>query len=208
MTRLRLAVFGSGYGSNCRAIHQAISDRQLTAEITVIISDQEKAGILDFAKEQGIPAFRIASSDFASLTDFHHALLEILKQYHADMIILAGYMKKIGKPILRAYPNRVLNIHPALLPAFGGKGLYGKRVHQAVLDYGAKITGVTVHLVDEEYDHGPVVMQKAVPVLDHDTADSLAERVLQTEHELYPTAIRLFAENRVRIENRKVIIMN
>lgn len=203
---MRLAVFASGSGSNFAALADACDGRPedgaLPAEVAVLVSDRGDAGALDRARKHGIATAQIdpGAEDYAA------RLLRLLDAHRADFVALAGFMRKIPPPVVDAFRHRMLNIHPALLPAFGGKGLYGKRVHQAVLDYGARWTGVTVHLVEEEYDSGPVVLQQPVPVRPGDTPEALAERVLKMEHRLYPEAVRLFAENRVRIDGRRVLI--
>jgi len=133
--------------------------------------------------------------------------LNVLDELRTDLVILAGYMKIVPESVVRAYKNRMLNIHPALLPAFGGQGLYGENVHKAVLDYGCKVSGVTVHLVDAEYDTGAPVMQRCVPVLDDDTPQTLAARILEEEHRIYTDAIRLFADGRIEIKGRRVRVL-
>lgn len=206
MSVLNLAVFASGQGTNCAAIHQAITENKLKAKIALIVSNQADAGVLDFAKKNTIPYCHISSENFSSKDKFYEELFLELDTYKVEFIVLAGYMKKIGTPIIRKYPNKILNIHPALLPSFGGKGMYGLHVHEAVINYGAKISGITIHLVDEEYDHGAIVMQKCVEVFSNDTAGSLGKRIQQMEYDTYWQAIQLFAENRVVINNRKIII--
>lgn len=208
MPHLKIGVFASGTGSNCKAIFESIKKELLDASIGVVISNVSDAPILDWATEQGIPAKHISSDQFNELDKFHEHLLSTLKKRQINFIVLAGYMKKIGRPILTAYTNRVLNIHPALLPSFGGKGMYGRQVHQAVLEYGAKVTGVTVHLVDAEYDHGPVVLQEPVRVHPNDTVDTLAKRVLDMEHQVYWRALDLFAKNQIEIHGQKVVFTN
>jgi formyltetrahydrofolate-dependent phosphoribosylglycinamide formyltransferase len=201
-----IGIFASGNGTNCRAIIEAIENGKLDAKVGLIISNNPEAGVLSFAEEKSIPHKILASEQFENKDEFHRQLINVLRHHGVELIVLAGYMKKIGLPLLQAFPDRILNIHPALLPAFGGKGMYGHHVHEAVLEYGAKITGVTVHLVDAEYDHGPIVMQKALDVVNSDTAETLAQRVLALEHETYCQAIQLFAENRVKIIGRKIVI--
>ena len=141
-----------------------------------------------------------------SPTLLDEAILDALRSHSVGLIVLAGYMKKLGPKVCEGYRDRMLNIHPALLPSFGGKGMYGIRVHEAVIDSGVRYTGVTVHLADEEYDRGPIVDQVVVPVLQDDTPDTLQQRVLKDEHGLYPDVIRLFAENRVSVAGGKVTI--
>lgn len=205
-SRVNLAVFGSGNGSNCRAILQAIRDKRLSATVTVIVSDRNDAGILKIASENDIPGYWICKEQYEHKNQFFDNLFRVLKQHKVDMIILAGYLRKIGPPLLEAYPERILNIHPALLPAFGGKGMYGLRVHRAVIESGVKVTGITVHIVDGEYDHGPIVLQKTLEVCDDDTPETLSEKVLQLEHRYYAQAIQYFAEGRCHVHQRRVII--
>ncbi|MBL7994106.1 phosphoribosylglycinamide formyltransferase [bacterium] len=206
MSSIKIAVFASGHGSNCRALYEAIISGKLNAEIGLIVSNNPDAGVLTWAKEKELAHIHISSEQFDDKLQFHHALLRHLALHHIQMIVLAGYMKKIGLPLIEAYPNKILNIHPALLPSFGGKGMYGEHVHKAIIDYGAKITGVTVHLVDPEYDHGAIVMQKALEVSENDTPQTLAQRVLALEHQTYYRALQLFAENKVIIKDRKVFL--
>jgi formyltetrahydrofolate-dependent phosphoribosylglycinamide formyltransferase len=203
---LNLGIFASGNGSNCQAIARAIDNGNLNASIRLIVSNQSDAGVLEFSRKKSIPHAHIASEQFEDKSEFYRHLIDVLSQHHVELIVLAGYMKKIGRPLIEAYPNKILNIHPALLPAFGGKGMFGHHVHEAVLAYGAKTTGVTVHLVDPEYDHGPIVMQKSIDVKPEDTPETLARRVLALEHETYYRAIQLFAENRIQIIGRKIIV--
>jgi len=203
---LKVAVLASGTGSNLAALIDAIRNGTLDAEIAVVISNRSDAGALDIANENNIPALWISQERFASPEEFDQAFLSAFAEHKVQLIALAGYLKKIAPAIVRKYKNRILNIHPALLPAFGGKGMFGKHVHRAVLEYGCKVTGVTVHLIDEEYDTGPPVLQRCVPVEQGDTAETLAARVLKEEHRIYADAIQLFAENRVEVRGRKVVI--
>jgi formyltetrahydrofolate-dependent phosphoribosylglycinamide formyltransferase len=206
LERLRLGVFASGRGSNFASILGAIDSGALAAEVRLLVSNCPDAGALELAARRGIPAEVVASAGFPSREEFVDALLKTLERREVSFIALAGYMKRIPAEVIARYPNRICNIHPALLPSFGGKGMFGRRVHEAVLAYGCKVTGVTVHLVDERYDQGPIVLQRCVPVRDDDTAETLAARVLETEHAAFPEALRLFAEGRVAIEGRKVSI--
>jgi phosphoribosylglycinamide formyltransferase-1 len=172
----------------------------------VVISNNSQAGALGRARARQVPALHISGRQFPDAADLDEAILCALREHGVELVALAGYMKRLGPRVLGAYPDRILNIHPALLPAFGGEGMYGMRVHEAVVASGAKLTGVTVHLVDEVYDHGPIVAQRAVPVEDDDTPESLFERVLKVEHALYPEVLQWFAEGRVRVEGRRVYI--
>ncbi|WP_200754001.1 phosphoribosylglycinamide formyltransferase [Candidatus Chrysopegis kryptomonas] len=203
---MNIAVFASGRGSNLMAILNAIKEGKLNAKISLVISNNSNAGALEIARANGIDALHISRKQFSSDEEYVQKILNELKSRNVELIVLAGYMKKIPSEIIKEYPNKILNIHPALLPAFGGQGMYGLNVHKAVIESGVKITGVTVHIVDEEYDHGPIVMQRAVEVRDDDTPETLAERVLKVEHEIYPQAIKLFVEGKIKVSGRKVII--
>ncbi len=204
---MKIAVFASGSGSNCRVLYERIQSRDLNAELSVIISNESEAGVIQFAREKGIRHHVLSSKDFSTLDSFQERMLQCLRDVQAEFIVLAGYMKRLGRPILQAFPNAVLNIHPALLPAFGGKGMYGLHVHEAVLAYGAKLTGITIHLVDEEYDRGPVLLQKAVQVDPADTPQSLAAKVQALEHAHYFQVVGWFADRRVVMEGRHVTIL-
>jgi len=204
---LRITAFASGRGSNLDAIYKSIDDGHLDARVVGVISNNSKSGALEKAKKRGINPYHISRPQCDSDEAFAKKLLDVLCELDTEYVILAGYMKKVPSAIIRAYNNRMLNIHPALLPSFGGKGMYGRHVHEAVLNYGCKVTGVTVHLVTDEYDTGAPVVQECVPVKDDDTPDSLAQRVLKAEHKVYSEAIQLFAANRVRIEGRRTIIL-
>jgi formyltetrahydrofolate-dependent phosphoribosylglycinamide formyltransferase len=206
LKKLQLGVFASGRGSNFASILKAVDEGRLAAEVRALISNNPDAGALEIAKSRSIPAETVSSGDFASREKFVEHLQDILRRHGVDFIALAGYMKKIPREVVALYPNRICNIHPALLPSFGGKGMYGHHVHQAVLAHGCKVSGVTIHLVDEKYDCGPIVLQRCVPVQDDDTEDTLAGRVLQLEHALYPEALQLFAEGKVRVEGRRVFL--
>ncbi|MDZ7262978.1 MAG: phosphoribosylglycinamide formyltransferase [candidate division KSB1 bacterium] len=204
MAQLKIAILASGRGSNFEAILNNIKHGQLDATIQVVISNKASAGALEIARNNQLPAIHLSSKDFPDQEQFDQRLLAILRQHDVNFIVLAGYLKMLSPFIVREFKHRILNIHPALLPSFGGKGMYGHYVHQAVLDYGCKVTGVTVHLVDEEYDTGPPVLQRCVAVMDDDTAESLAERVLKVEHQIYTEALQLFAEDRIEIDGRRV----
>ncbi len=201
---MRLAVLASGGGSNLGAILAAVADGRLPARVALVVTDRPGAGALDRAAAAGVPSVVLAPADFPDADAFGRALLDALDHHGADFVALAGYLKKIPAAVVERFRHRMLNVHPALLPAFGGHGLYGRRVHEAVLAYGARVSGATIHLVDAEYDTGPVVLQACVPVLDTDTPETLAARVLVEEHRLFPEALRLFAEGRVAVEGRRV----
>lgn len=188
---MRIAVFASGSGSNFQSIVDATRDGRLDARVELCVSSRPDAGVVERARLMGIPVFVLNGP-----VDIQFAeLKESLEAQKIDIIALAGFLKKIPAQLIQLYPLRILNIHPALLPRFGGPGMYGKYVHEAVLAAGETISGATVHIVDEEYDSGPIVMQRTVPVLPTDKASDLAARVLQIEHELYPEALQLFTKN-------------
>jgi len=207
MPHLRLAVLASGRGSNLEAILRAIERGELDAEVVVVISNKSTAGALEIARARNIPAVHLSALQFSSQEEFDRALLDLLAQHGVNFIALAGYLKMLSPTIVRAFRHRILNIHPALLPSFGGKGLYGHYVHEAVLAYGCKVSGATVHLVDEQYDTGPPVIQECVSVHEDDTPETLAARVLTVEHRIYAQALQLFAEDRVVVEGRRVRIL-
>ncbi len=206
MKKLNLAVLCSGGGTNLQALIDAIERGELLAEIKIVISNNSKAFALERARNHNIPALHLSHKQFATPEEFDQRLLEVLKENQIDMVILAGYMKILSPVIIRAYKNRILNIHPALLPHFGGPGMYGIHVHEAVIKSGVKITGVTVHIVDEVYDHGAIVIQKPLEVKEDDTPETLAERVLKIEHQTYKEAIQLFAEGRVEVKDNRAYI--
>ncbi|MGA9115327.1 MAG: phosphoribosylglycinamide formyltransferase [Bacteroidota bacterium] len=196
LTRLlHLAVLGSGRGSNFGAILEAMHGGTLPGvRVSLVMSNNSGAGILETARTHGIPALHLSRASCGGEQELWDRTLRELASREIDLVILAGYMKKLPPRLVEAYRGRILNIHPALLPRFGGEGMYGIRVHEAVLASGEKFSGATVHVVDESYDHGPVLLQRTVPVLPQDTPETLASRVLEAEHLLYPEAIRMAAQ--------------
>ncbi|HXX53939.1 MAG TPA: phosphoribosylglycinamide formyltransferase [Thermodesulfovibrionales bacterium] len=198
---LAIGVLASGRGSNFQAIIDEIEAGRLKASIKILIVDEQEAFAIERAKKHAIEYLCIQPSDFSSRNAFFLRIADELNARDVKLVILAGFMRIVRKPLLDAFPHRVMNIHPALLPSF--PGLHGQR--QAV-DYGVKISGCTVHFVDEGMDTGPVIIQAAVAVSPDDTEDSLAERILKLEHRIYPEAIRLYAEGRLRIEGKVVKI--
>ncbi len=202
-----LAVLISGGGSNLQAIIDHIEAGHIRARIGVVISSRKDAYGLVRAKKHGIPAYCISKADYEDIELFNRALLAKLDEYNTDLIVLAGYLNILSPEIIRRYPNRIINVHPSLIPSFCGKGYYGLRVHQCALDYGVKVTGATVHFVDEGTDTGPIILQKAVEVHEDDDANTLSARVLEVEHELLPKAVSLFVDDKLVIEGRKVKIL-
>ena len=204
----RIGVLISGSGTNLQALMDAIDTGCIpNAKVVVVISNRRSAYGLERARAHGIPAECILKREFEDEEAFNRAILERLKYYGVDLVVLAGYLSILSPEVVRSYPNRIINIHPSLIPAFCGKGFYGEKVHRAVLDYGAKITGATVHFVDEGTDTGPIILQRPIEVKEDDDVHSLAARVLEVEHQLLPEAVRLFVEGRLAVEGRKVRIL-
>lgn len=201
---VQCAVFASGGGSNFQALIDKKKSGDLHAELAVLIVNNSDAFAAERARKHGIPVVHCAPSHFPDEAAYTAALQHHLDHYNVELIICAGYMKKFPVPIVTRYKNRILNIHPALLPAFGGKGMYGSRVHQAVLEYGVKLSGITVHYVDEEYDHGPVIFQAALPVHDGDTPEILAKRVLELEHAHFWKVVDAVCCGRITCDGRRV----
>jgi len=201
----KIAVFASGRGSNFVKIYENIQKGYLTAEIACLISNKPEAGAIEFANKNSIKTYLVVPKNFPTSELFGSKLLKILNEHQIDWIILAGYLKKIPDNVVRRYANQIVNIHPALLPAFGGKGMYGMHVHEAVFQSGAKISGVSVHLVNEVYDSGPIVMQRAVDIEHCNNPDEIAKSVLAVEHELFSEALRKLFTLSYQISNNRVI---
>lgn len=198
---LKLGVLISGTGSNLQSIIDHIEKGSLKAIIKIVIANNPDAYGITRAKKHGIPVVVLKNGDFKNKEEFDLELIRILKNNCVDLVILAGFMRIITPTLLKAFPHKIMNIHPALLPSF--PGVHGQR--QAV-DYGVKLSGCTVHFVDEGVDTGPIIMQKAVQVFDDDTEETLAARILKEEHKIYPRAIQFFAEGKIEINGRKVRI--
>jgi len=201
LAKLGLGVLASGRGSNLQAIIDNIEAGKLNAEVRAVISDKPTAYALERAKNHGIPGIHINPKDYPSKEEYETAVVESLKENRVELVVLAGYMRLVGKVLLEAFPNRIMNIHPALLPSF--PGTHGQR---DAVEYGVRFSGCTVHFVDEGMDTGPIILQAVVPVMQDDDEDSLAARILQEEHKLYSQAIQLYAEGRLKVEGRKVKI--
>lgn len=198
---MRLGILISGRGSNFEAIANAIAARKLEAEIAIVISNRASAPGLEIARLRGFPVRVIASAGMEREA-YDQMLIDELRIHHVDLVCLAGFMRLLSSSFVRAFPGRVLNIHPSLLPSFPGLD-----AQRQALDHGVKIAGCTVHVVDEFLDSGPIVMQAAVPVLEGDTVESLSARILIQEHSIYWQAVKLFTEDRLRIEGRKAIVL-
>lgn len=198
--RPRIAFLASHNGSNMRAIVAACRDGSLMAEPAVLISNNGDSGAVMWARENGVPAVHISAAKLGSPDAVDPVIAKTLGEHRADLIVLAGYMRKLGPNTLDAFRNRILNVHPALLPKFGGQGMYGRFVHEAVLKSGERVTGATIHIVDGEYDHGPIVAQAEVPVMPGDTPDSLAARVQAKERQLFPETLRSIVAKRIDLD--------
>ncbi|MBO6178142.1 MAG: phosphoribosylglycinamide formyltransferase [Selenomonadaceae bacterium] len=202
MSREVLGILCSGRGSNLQSIIENVNTGKINAEIKIVLTDKPNAMALTRAKEAGIIGVCVDRKLYETREAFEEALLAELKKAGVTLVILAGFMRLLSPLFVRAYEKRIMNIHPALLPSF-----QGAHAHRDVLAYGVKVSGATVHFVDEGMDSGPIILQGAVPVLDEDTEETLAARVLEVEHKLYPEAIRLFVEGKLKIEGRKVRIL-
>jgi formyltetrahydrofolate-dependent phosphoribosylglycinamide formyltransferase len=205
MKIINLAVLISGSGRTLQNFIDLIAKGELPAKIQAVISSKPGVAGLDRAKKHNIPAFTINRKEFKTAEEFSEAINKVLKNYPIDLIAMAGFLNLYKIPT--EYERKVMNIHPALLPEFGGKGFYTDKVHEAVLKAGAKFTGCTVHFADNVYDKGPIILQRKIPVLASDTPHSLADRVFEEELIAYPEAIRLFAEGKIKIEDTKVTIL-
>ncbi len=184
-----LAVFCSGNGSNFKALYQQIRERHLPCQIVMCLSNNSQCGAMHFAREHGIDAVHLSSKSVPDESAFVQTMLSELEKRHVDLILLAGYMKRVPKEVVQRYPNRILNIHPALLPKFGGEGMYGMNVHRAVIEAKETESGATVHFVTENYDEGEIIVQGKVPIAPDETPESLAAKVLEVEHRIYADAL-------------------
>ena len=198
---LKIGVLASGRGSNFQSIINAVNSGSLKIEIAVLITDNASAFCIERAKNHGIPHIIINPREYRSREAFFSEIADILKKRSVGLVVLAGFMRIVGKPLIDAFPHRIMNIHPALLPSF--PGLSGQ---MQALNYQVRISGCTVHFVDEGVDTGPIIIQAAVPVLQDDTEETLSERILSLEHQIYPEAIRLFSEDKITVEGRRVTI--
>lgn len=206
MKPLKVGVLASGNGTNLQAIIDRSEAGEIPAKVVVVISNKEDAYALHRAKKHSIPAFVIKPREFPDKRSYEQKMIEILKEHGVELVVLAGFMKILSPYFVETFRNKIINIHPSLIPAFCGKEFYGMKVHQAVLDYGVKVTGATVHFVDENVDSGPIILQRAVEVENDDTAETIALKVHQIEHQILPEAIKLFAQGRLKIVGRRVLI--
>lgn len=209
MITTRIGVLVSGGGTNLQAIIDAIEAGDITqTKIVVVISNKENAFALERAKKHNIEPLFIDPKLFSNRVEYNQKLAEEMENRQVNLICLAGFLLKLEPNFIRQFKGKIMNIHPALLPGFGGEGMYGHYVHEAVLSSGAKISGPTVHFVDEIFDNGPIILQSVVPVKDDDTPETLAKRVLEQEHKIYPEAVKLVTEKKLQIVGKRVKIKN
>lgn len=202
----RIAVFASGSGSDFQSVIDA-NEREPFCEISLLVASKAGIGAVDRAEKHGIAHIVCSQKDFSSAEEMGERLIAECRARGIDYIVLAGYLSMVPENLIRAYPDAIINIHPSLIPAFCGKGFYGLNVHRAAVGYGVKISGLTVHFVDEQYDSGAIILQRAVPVADDDTPESLQARILEEEHRALPEAVRLLTTGRLKKEGRKVTVL-
>jgi phosphoribosylglycinamide formyltransferase-1 len=202
MRRIRIGVLASGGGTNLQAIIDACESGEIDGDVVVVISNVPEAFALERAKKHGIDAFAFPHKGITR-EDHEKDVIDCLEQHQVDLVVLAGYLRMLTPVMINKYAGRMMNTHPALLPSFGGKGMHGLNVHQAVLDCGCKVSGCTIHFVTLDVDGGQIILQKAVPVQENDSAEMLQERILKEEHKLLPRAIQLFAQGKLKIEGRR-----
>ena len=199
-------MFASGSGSDFQSVIDA-NEREPFCEISLLVASKAGIGAVDRAEKHGIAHIVCSKKDFSSAEEMGERLIAECRARGIDYIVLAGYLSMVPENLIRAYPDAIINIHPSLIPAFCGKGFYGLNVHRAAVGYGVKISGLTVHFVDEQYDSGAIILQRAVPVADDDTPESLQARILEEEHRALPEAVRLLTTGRLKKEGRKVTVL-
>jgi len=206
MSKVNIAVFVSGGGTNMQAVIDKIETNEINGAIKVVISSNDRAFAIERAKKYNIKSEVVAKKDYPDESKRTEKILSILKDNEIDLIVLGGYMSILGEALINQYRNKIINVHPALIPSFCGQGYYGRRVHEAVVEYGVKLSGATVHFVDEGTDTGPIIMQESVKITHEDTADTVSEKVLKIEHRLLPEAVKLYCNNQIAVEGRIVKI--
>lgn len=202
----KIAVFASGSGSDFQSVIDA-NEKQPFCEIALLVASKEGIGAIDRAKKHGIDYIVRSKKDYPSVDAMFENITQELRARGVDFIVLAGYLSMLSENFVRAFPDKIINIHPSLIPSFCGKGNYGLNIHRAAIEYGVKISGLTVHFVDEHYDTGAIILQRAVEVKDGDTPESLQARILEEEHRALPEAVRLLAMGKLKKEGRKVTII-
>jgi phosphoribosylglycinamide formyltransferase-1 len=206
MRRLRIGVLASGGGTNLQAIIDACERGEIDGDVVVVISNVPESFALERAKKHRIDAFAFPHKGMTR-EDHEKDVVNCLDQHQVDLVVLAGYLRMLTPVMISKYAGRMMNTHPALLPSFGGEGMHGLNVHQAVIDHGCKVSGCTIHFVTLDVDGGPIILQKAVPVQENDTAETLQERILKEEHKLLPRAIQLFAQGKLKVEGRRCRVL-
>jgi phosphoribosylglycinamide formyltransferase-1 len=206
MPQVKIGVLISGSGTNLQSLIDNIETGNIKGKIAVVISNRKDAYGLNRARQKNIDALYIRQKDYESFENFNDAIIDELKKHNVELVVLAGYLKILTSKFIEEYRNRIINIHPSLIPAFCGKGYYGIKVHEEVIKYGVKLSGATVHFVDEEADTGPIIIQEAVEVGYEDTAETLQQKVLKIEHKILPLAVKYYCEGKIQISGRKVKI--
>jgi len=196
--KFRICVFASGRGSNLQAIIDGVEEGRLNCEIVFVLSNNSSSGALETARKKNIPAYHLSEKVFHK-NSFEESLIDLLEKYKPDLIVLAGYMKLVPVSVIKKYENRIINIHPALLPKFGGKGMFGMNVHNAVFQAGEKVSGVTIHIVNENYDEGKIIYQEVVDISDCKSPEEISEKVLRLEHKVYPEVIQKIIEGKIKL---------
>ena len=207
MSKTRIAVLCSGGGTNLQALIDAVHAGRIDGEIVLVLANASKAYALERARQNGIEAVFVSKKNEGSVEAYNDQLLSHLQRVNAGLVVLAGYLPIVGEQIVRAYEHRIINIHPALIPSFCGVGMYGHHVHEAVIRAGVKLSGATTHFVDEQVDHGGIIMQRSVPVLEGDDADTLAARVLTVEHQILPESVALYCAGKLRVDGNRVHVL-
>lgn len=207
MSKMRIAVLCSGGGTNLQALIDAVHAGRIDGEIVLVLANASKAYALERARQNGIEAVFVSKKNAGSVEAYNDQLLSHLQRVNAGLVVLAGYLPIVGEQIVRAYEHRIINIHPALIPSFCGVGMYGHHVHEAVIRAGVKLSGATTHFVDEQVDHGGIIMQRSVPVLEGDDADTLAARVLTVEHQILPESVALYCAGKLRVDGNRVHVL-
>jgi phosphoribosylglycinamide formyltransferase-1 len=203
---VKIGVLISGSGTNLQSIIDSINSGYINGEITVVISNKRDAYGLERAKQHNINAVFVDQINYDNIESFNDAIMEVLKDNGAELVVLAGYLKILTNNFIDSYINKIINIHPSLIPSFCGKGYYGIKVHEAAINYGVKISGATVHFVDENADTGPIIIQEAVSVDNADTVETLQQKILKIEHKILPLAIKYYCEGRIEVIGRKTVI--
>lgn len=208
LNKKKIAVLVSGGGTNFQSIIDNINSNKINGEICVVISSKQGVYALERAKNNNIPYEIIERKNFDSASDFEAAMIDVLEKYGAEIIVLAGYLSIIGEKLVAKYKNKIVNIHPSLIPSFCGKGYYGLKVHEKVLEYGVKVTGATVHFVDEGTDTGPIIFQRSLQINNDDSPEILQKRVMEIEHVILPLAVKYLCEDKIKVVGRQTFILD